>query len=271
MSLPLKLQVRNFAREQALRMLSALHGRADVSVPHVQFLYFHHVFEDEIPQLRKLLQRLSHQYTFLGYIEAVGRISTGAIDKPYLCFSSDDGFKNNLNAIEVFKEFGVSCCYFICPGFIGESDYDRSAEISRSVFHLPPVEFLNWADVERLQACGHEIGNHSFAHHRLSTLPEHELEADIMRAHESLERHCGKMKHFAYPYGGAQDITDKAVDLIFNLGYISCATAIRGAYVTAVHGQSSRELIKRDPVIFFKNDHVAYFTGQNIKAAAAAI
>ena len=67
----------------------------------VQFLFLHHLFNDEVASFRKLLKALSKEHTFISYSEAVNRIKTGNIDKPYICFSSDDGYKSNVSFVSI--------------------------------------------------------------------------------------------------------------------------------------------------------------------------
>ena len=67
------------------------------------------------------------------------------IDKPYIAFSSDDGFKNNLFAAEILNNYGASACFFINPGLVEECDFQKIKNHCRNKLHLPPIEFLNWA------------------------------------------------------------------------------------------------------------------------------
>ena len=60
----------------------------------IQFLYLHHVLEDEEDDFRELLAVLSQQHRFISYSEAVERIWTGEIDAPYITFSFDDGMQS---------------------------------------------------------------------------------------------------------------------------------------------------------------------------------
>src|SRR5689334_4392783 len=65
----------------------------ELNTPRVQFLYIHHVFKDEEAALDKLLKRLTLNHEFLSYSESVAKILEREIDRPYVCISSDDGFK----------------------------------------------------------------------------------------------------------------------------------------------------------------------------------
>lgn len=68
-----------------------------------QFLYFHHVFEDETEPFRSLLEQLAKHHTFISYSEAVDRVLSGNIDGSYLTISFDDGLKNCMVAAEIME------------------------------------------------------------------------------------------------------------------------------------------------------------------------
>lgn len=240
---------------------------AILSQPKIQFLYFHHTFKDEIDGLRKLLNHLAKQNTFISYSEAVERVKSNKIDKSYICFSSDDGFKNNLENAKILTEFGIKCCYFICPQFIGEENEEKLEAISSQKFHLSkPIEFLNWNEVEKMLTMGHEIGSHTMTHRRLSSLHSSELYAEIVEPKNILQSKLGiKEIHFAYPYGLATDITKEAIEMVNNCGYVSCASAIRGAHQPQLT-QSENVIFKRDLVLFNWNiKHIDWFMYKNVK------
>ena len=154
--------MRTRVRNSLLDVLSKVaftNSRVDelLQKPRVQFLYIHHVFNDEIVWLEKLLKHLSKHHTFISYSDAVNKIWNGNIDKPYICISSDDGLKNNLTAGKILREHGISACFFICPSMIGVTDAKQIAEFANERLHFPPVEFLTWKEVESLQSQGHDF------------------------------------------------------------------------------------------------------------------
>ena len=78
----------------------------------IQFLYLHHVFEDEEDSFRKLLRLLSRNHFFISYSEAVNRIWTGRIDKPYISISFDDGLRSCLRGSRRRIAMLSSLCWF---------------------------------------------------------------------------------------------------------------------------------------------------------------
>ncbi len=250
---------RSLGRKSVVKISDFLIG--DIEIHNcIQFVYFHHLFADEVDGLRSILRHLSEKFVFISYSEAINKLKLGQINKPYLCFSSDDGFKNNLRVLEIFKEFNISCCFFVCPGIIENQGMDSEAEISSKVFNFKKsiIEFLNWSDIEKLLKEGHEIGSHSYSHRNLVELRTTEYELEFGESKRILERKVGFIKHFAFPYGRKCDINESIFKAISEFGYESIASAIRGAYFPT-HKLSNEELILRDPLIFFEPFWINYY------------
>jgi len=118
-----KFSLRNIARKSVLGLLGLLDNfksTDDHKTKKIQFLYIHHLFRDEENKLRRLLEFLSRHYSFISYSDAVSRVLTNRIDNSYICFSSDDGLKNNIQLANILDEYSIKACFFICPSIIGE-------------------------------------------------------------------------------------------------------------------------------------------------------
>ena len=189
--------MRGIAREIALSGLSLktmvpLWSRS-FAKPRVQFLYIHHVFDDEISSFDKLLEILSKNHTFISYSNAVNRILSNDIDKPYISISSDDGFRNNLKAAEILDKYGAKGCFFINPDTIGLRDFSSIQAFCKSRLHFPPTEFLTWDDVHDLMKRGHEIGSHTIGHINVADTPLVEVEKNIHESRRLLIEKCGNV------------------------------------------------------------------------------
>jgi peptidoglycan/xylan/chitin deacetylase (PgdA/CDA1 family) len=239
--------------------------------PRIQFLYIHHVFTDEEESFRKLLSFLSKDHIFISYTEAWQRIINNQIDKPYIAFSSDDGMKNNLRASKILESFGATACFFICPDIIDEKNYNSIAAFSKDKLHFPPVEFMSWQDIFDLKKSGHEIGSHTMSHINVSKTDPTKLEYEIGESKRILDTRCGKTIHFAYPYGRHFHFSSTGKKIVFENGYLSCASAERGCHVHKKEGnQDYKEiLIRRDHIILnWPLQHIEYFLFRNIQSAA---
>jgi peptidoglycan/xylan/chitin deacetylase (PgdA/CDA1 family) len=241
-----------------------------LSRPRIQFLYIHHVFSDEEKALERLLARLAEQHSFISYSDAVSKILTGTIDRPYVCFSSDDGVKNNLAAAKILNDFGASACFFINPALIGETDYQKLQAHCINTLDFPVVEFLNWKEVGQLQALGHEIGGHTMQHINIANTPTSAIVQDMALTREELLKHCGEAKHFAYPFGRFFHFSNAGRKAVFESGYTSCASAERGCHINPPHPLRNDELcIRRDnTVLAWPLDHIMHFMMNNSRNAS---
>jgi peptidoglycan/xylan/chitin deacetylase (PgdA/CDA1 family) len=238
--------------------------------PRVQFLYIHHVFRDEESKLERLLEALSQEHQFISYTEAWKRVLENKIDRPYIAFSSDDGLKNNLAAARILQQFGASACFFICPGIVGETDFEKLSAFAAEKLHFPPVEFLNWNDVHDLQKSGHEIGSHTMNHINVQAGSPDIVSREIADSMRVLHEYCGETIHFAYPYGRHCHFSAFGRQQVFEAGYQSCASAERGCHITDPTQLINKDklLIRRDHIILnWPLEHILFFLARNSKIA----
>jgi|694.fasta_scaffold01109_34 peptidoglycan/xylan/chitin deacetylase (PgdA/CDA1 family) len=265
------LGFRGLLRSLALDGLSNIdeltNGQAYLRKPRLQFLYIHHVFIDEELALEKLLQSLSTHHTFLSYSEAINKLHTGTIDKPYIVISSDDGLKNNLRAAKILNDFGVSACFFINPSVIGLTDFIAVRNYCRQKLHFPPVAFLTWDEVDKIQKMGHDIGSHTLTHINIGNSPTDEVIEEINQSYSQLVARCGESKHFAFPYGRFADFNETAKEIVFEAGFSSCATAERGCHIN--HPTTlpiDKFCILRDHIVLgWSIEHIMHFLIANSK------
>ncbi len=246
-------QPRNIFRSLALDALSLtnsfFYNSKVLKTPRIQFLYFHHVFEDEAQNFERFVEILAEHHTFISHTEAVQRVLNGAIDKAYISWSSDDGFKNNLKAAEILNDFDAKAIFYLNPVSIGIKSIGQAKEFCAQRLYMPPIEFMDWNDVDSLLKQGHEIGSHSMEHRNMGTMNPEEVEHDLLESKRILTGRCGDISHFAYPFGRYTDFTKTAFDLVFKAGYQSCASAKRGCHYTHQRKTMPEELlIRRDQI-----------------------
>jgi peptidoglycan/xylan/chitin deacetylase (PgdA/CDA1 family) len=257
-------RIRSVLRDVALTGLSFQtklpNAEAVFQNPRVEILVLHHVFNDEIEQFDDLLQKLSQDHTFISYGEAVDRILSAKIDKPYMAISFDDGFKNNLNASNVLGRYDIKACFFVNPDSIGLKDYDKIKEFCQTRLHFPPTEFLDWSDVDELLKQGHEIGSHSISHINMAESNINEVEDNLLKSFEIIQANCGTSDHFAFPYGQFFHFNRPVFDSVFKAGYKSCASGERGCHFSSRRMAAEDLLVRRDQVSCdWKMNHIMYF------------
>ena len=239
--------------------------------PRIHFIYLHHVFDDEEDSFRRLLGWLADSHSFINYSEAVGRVRTGPIDRPYVSFSFDDGLGSCLRAGRILAEYGASACFFVCPPMAESNDYETIARFCRSRLAMPPTEFLTWQDMEELVKMGHEVGSHTMTHQQLSELSAERRMAELVESREVLDRRLGSCSHFAWPFGRFFHVDRPTVEDVFSAGYVSCASAERGAHVTTSGSEIGSLCIRRDQVVAaWPLSHVRYFLSRSGRTASGA-
>lgn len=265
--------VRELFRHTALNALCILDkmnaAEKWLEKPRVQFIISHHVFKDEEYKFVKLLEKLAQHYTFISYSDAVNKIITRSIDRPYLTFSFDDGFNNHVAAAEIMNRFGATSCFFINPSVIGETSFEKITKHAAEKLHLPPVKFMNWKGIEKLQKLGHEVGSHTWAHKNVAEMSLIEFENDLVQSDEVLNKYCGKVQHFAHPYGRFHHFNKKAFDIVFKMNYASCANAERGCHIEHDTPLSKEQLyVRRDDIVIdWDIKHIMYFLTKSARTA----
>jgi peptidoglycan/xylan/chitin deacetylase (PgdA/CDA1 family) len=250
----------------ALSLTNTLEKNKKVlETPRVQFLYFHHIFKDEVANFEKLVRFLAKGHTFITHSEAVRRIAENDIDRPYIAWSSDDGIWNNMLAADILNKYGASCCFYVNPFSIGLTDDVEVKRFCKERLDMPPVNFLSWNDLTALQKKGHEIGNHTYDHSMVSQLSLDEFALNFNKAQDVLTANCDKIVHFAYTYGKFEHFNKAAYDFVFEQGYDSCTSAVRGCHINGLNELSKNKLfLRRDQIIGnWPLEHITYFMIQS--------
>jgi len=264
------IDARTVARQLALHGLSGFYrlaGRMNyLTRNRVQFIYLHHLFPEEEAGFRRLLSELSRRHTLISFSEAVDRVKSGNIDKPYVCFSFDDGFKQCLRAGEILNEFGIAGCFFICPSYVGETDWRKLQEICETRFAMPAMELLSWDDVERMLELGQEIGSHTMNHNVLSRISGQQVEDEVIGSREFFFQRLGGVRHFAWPEGRYMHFSPVAARIVSESGYDSCSSAERGCHVTKPDMHNF--CLRRDYISAqWPLSHAMYFLAKNSMTA----
>ncbi|RLQ20770.1 polysaccharide deacetylase family protein [Seongchinamella sediminis] len=119
----------------------------------------------------------------------------GSLAPKTVAITFDDGFENNLDAVEALIDRGMRATWFIVTGSIGEVPH--WGESGR-----PDCRVLGVESLREMQSTGMEIGSHSVSHRRLPALTDQQLRFELTRSKQTLEDIIGgPVESFAYPYG----------------------------------------------------------------------
>jgi peptidoglycan/xylan/chitin deacetylase (PgdA/CDA1 family) len=265
-------RARNAARHGALDLLStgwrvSARERRAVAAPRIHLPYLHAVPEHEEQRFRDLLDWLGRSHTFIGYPEAVDRVLTGRIDRPYVAFSFDDGFASNVRTARILEDYGTTGCFFVVTGFIGTRTLPEAREFF-GYANAIDEHAMTWDDVESLKARGHEIGNHTHTHRQISDLSVERAREEIGTAADMLRTRLGRVDHFAWPFGRFGHFTDEAARLVFAAGHVSCASAERGAHPSGPAPLPGTVCLRRDHLMTsWPLRHSRYFLAHSAAAA----
>jgi peptidoglycan/xylan/chitin deacetylase (PgdA/CDA1 family) len=126
-----------------------------------------------------------------------------------LAITFDDGYEDNLDAIEVLVERGLPSTVYVTSGEVGRRNRLTASQLAQ-LASIPGIE----------------IGAHAVRHRRLDELAEQELAEEVTASKVLLEELTGKaIRSFSYPHGAYDWRVRRAV---IAAGYHS-AVAVKNA------------------------------------------
>ncbi|QPJ62598.1 MAG: polysaccharide deacetylase family protein [Candidatus Nitronauta litoralis] len=135
----------------------------------------------------------------------------------------DDGYQNlYTHAFPLLKEFSYPAVVFLVTDYVGktaswiirdekiildrllptlsESEVDIEAEKNK-LHKTSTYPLLNWEEIEEMSAGGVDFQSHTNTHPFISTLNEQDLENELTRSREIIEKRLNnKVTGFCYPY-----------------------------------------------------------------------
>ena len=173
--------------------------------------------------------------------ELLQKIRSGKSVAGDLVITFDDGYKDNHDiAAPILANLGLPATFFVTTGFIGSSESSPwDAELSiRS-------EWMSWDDVTSLAKSGFDIGGHTVSHPSLADITADAADAEIRECKSVLETRLDRaIPHFAYPFGGVDNMSDDRVRQVSDAGFECCMSCHGGT----VANDDDVFRLRREPV-----------------------
>lgn len=174
----------------------------------------------------------------------------GMRSKRMVAITFDDGYGENCeHAIPALIERGISCTYFVATHFAETGELFQH-DVARGVPLRPnTIDEIKWMADQ-----GIEIGAHSHTHVDFGRpMSEAELRAEITDVRKRLQDWTGQsIDYFAFPYGLKQNISQEAIDVVFESGFKCFVSAAGGMnwpgqdanHLQRIHGDPGMAALK---------------------------
>lgn len=125
----------------------------------------------------------------------------------------DDGYRDFLSIAPVLDELGIKATLFVLAQWVGrENTWDRGAFTRR--------RHLDWAELGRVVALGHEVGSHTLDHYRLTMLPPGDAAREVIESKTALESRLGQpVRAISYPFGSVNAAVMGVVREYYDVGF----------------------------------------------------
>lgn len=152
-------------------------------------------------------------------MDALAAADASAWPRRHIVISFDDGYRDNLWAVEALHRRGMTGTWFVLAGNLGMPPRWPGHD-------GPSAPLLDAAELRAISAAGFEIGSHGLHHRRLTTLAPEDLARELTASRHALEEVLGQgVTSFAYPYG---DHDQTVVDATRQAGYGTACTTQSG-------------------------------------------
>jgi peptidoglycan/xylan/chitin deacetylase (PgdA/CDA1 family) len=142
-----------------------------------------------------------------------------------LSITFDDGYLDNIEvAAPILRKYRLPATFFVTTGFIGSKRvpfWDEELPVQPG--------WMSWEQVRELASQGFAIGCHTDTHIDMGQCDEATVRAELTVSKRKLEEALGReVKLFVYPFGGEDQLSVGSLDLVKELGFISCASCFGG-------------------------------------------
>lgn len=184
-----------------------------------------------VSEFRDYCRFFSKYFKVVGLGEMMRRLQAGEDISRHIVITFDDGYRDNYDtAAPILSELNLPACFFVATGLVNSTTvppWDEDIGVKKS--------WMNWDQVRGLREQGFEIGSHTVNHVDLGVLRDSCAEIEINLSKARLESELSEpCKHFSYPFGRLDQMTEANRELVRKAGYECCVSAYGGAVAPGV-------------------------------------
>lgn len=158
-----------------------------------------------------------------------------------ISISIDDGYKDNLLAVEILEKYEIPYTIFVTTSFIGKENYLSVDDI---------------CDINVSELC--TIGSHTVNHISLKRLKTSEVEYELGKSKDILEGILGEaVNSFSYPYGEYNKEVKRLSSLIYEI--VCCSKLGLNTNNCSLKSLNRTEIIATDRVRDLKKKILGYY------------
>ena len=183
-----------------------------------------------IEQFDRQMSFVAERYPIASIEDVVrGNLPKNTGGKPVVAVTFDDGYLDNFeNAVPILLRYGIPAAFFVSTGKI-ESEEGFDHDLNKLGYAVPT---MTWDHLRQMHAMGFTIGSHTVSHINCAQTSDAELQDELTRSKKDLERELALQEiYFAYPFGGREDFSAHALELVKASGYKCCMSAYGGVNV----------------------------------------
>ena len=142
-----------------------------------------------------------------------------------LSITFDDGYRDNVEVVApILRSLGLPATFFLATAFIGT---EYAPPWDQHLARQPG--WMSWDQVRSLRDQGFEIGAHTDEHIDLATRDPDAVRAELARCRAKIEEALGAPPTlFAYPFGGPENMSPAALELVREAGFKCCLASFGG-------------------------------------------
>lgn len=177
-------------------------------------------------EFQRQLDYFQQRFEPVSLSEVQRRVSESFSAKPTITITFDDGYRDNVDfALPLLIERNMPCTYFVSTAHVLDQKpfgHDLGEGMALPINTVKQIR--EWSDA------GIEMGCHTRNHVDFSKVHDPaERHREIVDAKDELEQITGKkVRHFAFPFGTAKQLTPEAIETVQQAGFEGFCSAFGG-------------------------------------------